>query len=252
MRGLFDNRIRRPDGRRIGFLVLSFVILMTAAARRAAPQAIDGADFQSWVDLTTTYHLNDRFRYNGDQGARKSLSDGDWSLIYIRPSVRYDVRSWVSLHGGVGLFYAFQDRGGNSFELRPWQGLKLYWPQPNGFLFTHYFRIDQRNTYSTQADEWDTVLRARYQLQTTSPVFVIANIENIYSLVSIEFFDDVSGPKKSGFVDRIRFIFGVGNHLGEDWRIEAHYVFQISKPGSGVGFETEDHILRVKLFHNFN
>ena len=112
------------------------VLLVLSALAMSVPAAqcrvADINDFQTWWDITTIYNFNDRWRYDGDQGTRGIVSNEEWTLIYVRPSVRYVSRSWISLHGGVGFFYTDQESIGYRFEIRPWAGAKFIGRAPAG------------------------------------------------------------------------------------------------------------------------
>jgi hypothetical protein len=57
------------------------------------------------------------------------------------------------------------------------------------------------------------------------------------------------------FVNRIRYDLGVGTKVSDAWRIQLHYVLQDGKEIEQVFqdlFESEEHILRLRLFYTFN
>ena len=57
------------------------------------------------------------------------------------------------------------------------------------------------------------------------------------------------------FVNRIRYDFGVGTKVSDAWRIQLHYVLQDGKEIEQVFqdlFDSEEHILRLRLFYTFN
>jgi len=79
-----------------------------------------GADYQSWSDITTIYSFADRWRYDGDQGIRwGEQNDSDWMLLYVRPSVRYRVKPWFTVHGGIRFFQTFIDDEEDTFGIAP-------------------------------------------------------------------------------------------------------------------------------------
>ncbi len=85
-------------------------------------------DFHTWSDLITIYNFSESFRYDGDYGIRGILTSDNWTLVYIRPSARYKIHSWLFLHGGAALFYNFFEDVENLPELRPYVGLRFLWP----------------------------------------------------------------------------------------------------------------------------
>ncbi|UCH85077.1 MAG: DUF2490 domain-containing protein [Candidatus Latescibacterota bacterium] len=232
--------------------VLMTMLVLVVMPGNAECRVADINDFQTWSDITTIYKFNDRWRYDGDQGGRGFASNEEWRILYFRPSVRYVARSWVSLHGGVGNFYTHRDSPGYQFEIRPWIGAKFMWPRPGGFVFSHYFRLEDRYSYSEFRDEWDSAFRARYQLAFKSPKFAIAGIEKFYTGAGFELFKDLSGAIFERFANRGRAAIAGGTHFGDAWRAELHYLYQSSGLFIPEGIRTDDHILRLRLFYVFN
>ena len=113
---------RLPD--RVVWLTLLALFIPGAAAA----QSREFSELHTWSDLATIYDFSDRFRYDGDYGLRGVISDPEWTLLYVRPSVRYRPRDWVTLHGGAGLFYNFLD-GDDLPGLRPWLGASVAPPR---------------------------------------------------------------------------------------------------------------------------
>jgi hypothetical protein len=218
----------------------------------ATCHAAEFNDFQTWWDISTIYKFNDRWQYAGDQGTRGFLSNEDWRAMYIRPAVRFTVRQWLSMYGGIGFSYTYQKFPGDRVEIRPWLGARFYWPRPGGFVFSHYFRLEDRFNYSQFRDVWDSAFRARYKLGLKTPTFDIAGAEGFYAVSSIELFKELSGALFERFANRGRIDVGPGKRFGESWRAELHYLYQSSGLFVQEGIQTDEHILRLRLFYVFN
>jgi hypothetical protein len=137
-------------------------------------EAVDESSDEFWGDITTIYDISDRWQYNGDYGYRTAFSDNTFHLGYLRPSVSYMTKHGVTLHGGVGLFKSIIANDADIFELRPWAGLRLVWPQIKGFRFSHYFRLEERLVWVRDQEKRSTsTLRGRYQLGLVSPTWNI-------------------------------------------------------------------------------
>jgi hypothetical protein len=206
-----------------------------------------GADFQTWSDIATIYRFAEGWRYDGDQGVRGVLSDSDFTLIYIRPSVCYRVRNGFTVHGGIRFFQTFFDNEEDTFEIGPWQGLRFIGPKFGDYPISHYFRVEERMTWETQGDRgFDFTVRARYQLGTRTPNYDILFNNGIYFLGSIEPFWNVERPM---FVNRIRYDAGVGTRLSDAWRVQLHYHLQQGRQSASSAFTAGEHILRLRLFY---
>jgi hypothetical protein len=217
----------------------------------AASQQIDRSEFETWIDVTTTKRVDDRWHYDGDQGFRTLIGEPHWWQLYVRPSVRYEVRPWFRARGGIGLFYSYLDTPSDLFELRPWLGMKFLWPKPAGFVFGHYFRLEERVFYTTGSGEWDTSLRARYQLALRTPSFDVGGATRFYALAYGEIFENTTGGIRDLFVNKTRIGGAIGKNVRRGSRVELDYMYQSTKGNAGEDFTLHEHILRIRLFHDF-
>ena len=225
----------------ISVILIIFISIPTLAS------STNGADFQTWSDIATIYRFAEGWRYDGDQGVRGVLSDSDFTLLYFRPSVRYRVKPWFTVHGGIRFFKTFNDDDEDTFEIGPWQGLRFIGPNPGGYAISHYFRLEQRMTWGTQGDnDFDFTLRARYQLGVRSPNYNIIFKNGIYLLGSIEPFVDVETPM---FVNRIRWDVGLGTRISDSLRVQLHYHLQQGRRSASSAFAADEHVLRLRLFY---
>lgn len=232
-------------------LILGVLAMMTAAS--AASQEPRFSEFHTWTDIATIYNFDNHFRYDGDYGLRGLLTDSNWTLLYLRPSVRYSKWSWTTLHGGAALFYNFFGDGADLPELRPWLGTRFVWPRLGGFAFSHYFRLELRAFYIKEDSKWDAVLRGRYQLAVKSPDFAIGNAAGFYGLASAEIFDDLTATVNETFGDRYRFNIGIGKKVTPALRAELNYLFHTFRVSDERGdFDFDDNVVRLRLFYSFN
>ena len=83
---------------------LLILILILIIPNRGTAQLGDFKEFHTWTDVATIYFFDPNLRYDGDYGLRGVLTDENWTLLYLRPSVRYSEWNWMQLHGGAALF----------------------------------------------------------------------------------------------------------------------------------------------------
>ena len=209
-----------------------------------------GAEYQTWSDITTIYRFADGWRYDGDQRVRWGEQNGnDFTLLYIRPSVRYRVNPWFTIHGGIRFFQTFIDDEEDTFEIGPWQGLRFVWPQIGSYAITHYLRFEERMTWQTEGEaDFDFTLRTRYQLGMRSPNYNIIFKNGIYLIGSIEAFIDIEDPI---LVNRLRYNVGTGTRISAAWRVQLHYLMHHDRQSAGAAFTATEHILRLRLFYTF-
>ena len=216
----------------------------------------ESADFQTWSDIATIYKFADRWRYDGDQGIRGLLSDSDFTQLYFRPSVRYRVKPWLTVHGGVRFFKTFFDDGDDTLEIGPWQGLRFVWPVLGSYAISHYLRLEERMVWQTEGErDSDFTVRGRYQLGVRSPNYDILVKNGIYLTGSVELFWNLENNISDNVVNRIRYDVGAGTKVSDAWRVELHYVLQDGRDIEDLFqdlFSSEEHILRLRLFYTFN
>ena len=94
-------------------------------------QETDNIDSQSWLDFRAYYVFNDQWTYDGDYGIRGILSGEDWQRIYINPSAVYILSSKTAIRGGIRFIYTNEITTSNTFEIRPWQGIRFICPELN-------------------------------------------------------------------------------------------------------------------------
>jgi hypothetical protein len=211
-------------------------------------QETDDTDFQTWLDYKIFYHLDNKIQFDGDAGIRGVLSQENWTQAFIRPSVIHQSKDWLQSHGGVGLWFTYDHSIENKFEIRPWQGVKIIWPNPKSLVFSHFIRLEERMTV---APSWDFTLRLRYKIALKSPDWHFKPLANrpFYGFAALELFGNIFGDTAERYVNRNRLTLGLGNHIAPKWRIELEYIRQGSRRGRSEGFRTAEHILRLRFKH---
>ena len=209
-------------------------------------------EFHTWTDVATIKNFSERFRYDGDYGIRGLLTDRNWTQVYLRPSVRYRAKPWVTLHGGAGLFYSFF-AGEDLPELRPWIGARFASRIPSGWVVTNYLRLEYRAFYLKSERDWDGDFRSRWQLQVTSPRFEIGSAREFYGLASIETFFAFDSDHDDTFGERFRFNLGMGKQFNDGLRAELDYLFhKVRLADEGGTLVFDDHVLRLRFFYTFD
>jgi hypothetical protein len=237
---------------------LALVMVLSASMATTSPmsamsQQFEFNEFHTWTDVATIYKFSDTFRYDGDYGIRGLLTDNDWTLIYLRPSVRYGARSWMKLHGGMALFYNFFKSLDDLPELRPWVGVRFVGPSLDGWVISNYLRLEYRAFYLKGEDQWDALLRGRWQIQVTTPRFSIGAAEQFFALASIEPFTGFGESINGILGERIRTNIGMGKKVTPALRVDLNYVFhKVRVSESGRDFDLDDHVLRLRFFYTVN
>ena len=157
---------------------------------------------QLWGDCFIFYELNPKFRIYGQVGYRNLLTDGLWQQFMIKSSMDYSINDTFVLHAGLLSSYTFSDPDYSILEIRPWQGLKVYWPEAGKFYFQHFLRLEER-TFSFEDDFRPFTTRIRFQTGFKVPLNNYDILEKtLYVYPYIEFLYEIN-PKENNLVSNI-------------------------------------------------
>ncbi len=208
-------------------------------------------NIQTWVDYTTNNWINKDWLYYGDYGIRGALSVDEWTQYVVNPAFLLRRDDKLTYHGGMNLFFTTNKSVSNTFEARPWQGVRYIWPRLDKLYFDHYFRLEERFVWQTEVSGFDFSLRGRYRLRLRTLDFLLPLIPTKFtSFVSVEIFMDLTDQIVENYIGRNRFTLGIGNHVMKDLLIELHYLLQKSRKDELSEFESVDHIFRLRFKHN--
>ena len=202
---------------------------------------------QIWLDYYQAYYFKEKVEFYGDASWRAIVPNFDWMMLTVRPGIRYHKNNWLDLRGGIGLFYTFQKDITNTFEIRPWQGVLIRWPQWHWLKLNHYVRLEERLSFTTEDWNASFVLRLRYKLSTRITVYRFKTYQNIFIPLYVEFFGNLGKNVDELFNNRTRICVGAGYKANQVWTAEFHFVFQRSQVGENDELKTSDHLFQFKV-----
>lgn len=211
--------------------------------------------YQTWLDYDHQYKKSGNWRFFSDYGFRWQSTAGldNWFRLHARPSVGYRPSALMDYRGGVGVFFTQNQYTANQFEIRPWQGVIIGWPNLNRFRFFNYFRLEER--ISTRIEQsTNFVLKFRYKIGVKIPLnnSVIA-VKTYYVHTSLELFLDLTSDNNEQNNDRTRFELGMGYRWTNKTTVKVLYTLQriFNNQNDGVdfseGFAQNDHVLRITV-----
>ena len=230
-----------------GLAVTICIFLSTASYAQSENERL--IDNQIWMDYYSYFYFKPNLQYYGDVGVRSVLQDWNWFMAYIRPSIRWKKHDLWELHGGIGFFKTFNVDTANTFEIRPWQGVRINWPGWKPVKFNHYFRVEQRMNFITDNWELEANLRFRYRFGTNILLLTINEESRLNLPAYFEFFLDVGQQISEQFSNRTRLGIGLAYRMNNKWTFEFHWVAQNSRTGSDQQFKTSDRLLQLKVRH---
>lgn len=204
---------------------------------------------QTWLFWQHHHSFTPRFKYFGDIGYRQELPYDKWIRTSFKPGAEWSAGNIVDLSGGMGFYYTVQEIIPNSFELRPWQGVKVHWPTLGRFSFDHYGRLEQRFNHSADpVEQWSSVLRGRYRLNVIFPINHSGIIDNTFFMrLNAEIYWNMGSSIEERFVNKNRYAMCLGYRFNLNWRLELYYMAEQSQAFSQEGFNVNSHIFQVSL-----
>ena len=120
---------------------------------------------QLWADFNPSWLASDKIDLFGDVGLRSEIENDGWWRLVVRPGVGMPANRF-RITAGIGNFFTFNRIIANRWELRPFQGISVVWPNRR-LAFDHYLRLEERFDFNTK--NWNSIksLRGRYRLRAT-------------------------------------------------------------------------------------
>lgn len=212
--------------------------------------------FQLWLDYDHQNKLNTNWKMFTDYGFRVQFDK--WVRFHARTAAIYKPSTLLDYRAGLGLFYLNYRVSENVMEVRPWQGLKVAWPNWNRFRFTQYARLEERMVFDLESPENDFKLKFRYKLAINFPINNnTISVGTFYIPASAEVFVDLFFQDSEFNNDRLRFELGLGYRWKKDNYVKVLYTLQElyfdeeSSFNLGEGFHQIDHVVRITVSQKF-
>jgi len=140
------------------------------------------------------------------------------------PNVIYRVRPWLQGWGGLIVNWKDNEASGNTRELRPFAGVKVFLPNSTHIHLYELTRLEWRRITNTENDTITREWRLRTRPGVEFPLSTSAwQPGTFYGLANGEVFVEHS------FVDALRFMFGTGYIKTDRVGIEFNYVVELSR-----------------------
>jgi hypothetical protein len=214
----------------------------------------DDVTTQLWLDYNPRKILNTKSSLYASTGIRTGFTD-DQYRFYTRPTYRYDItrlnqrtdryRTW-QLIAGMGLFYNWNPYVTDVLEIRPFQGLKVRFPNFDRVHLTHYFRLEERIEIGFGPADAKFSMRGRYKIGTDLYLPGKLLFRGIYLPVYAEFFFNFASGAQ--FNDVMRFTPGLGYEPNSNWKFQFELSYHRSRPTSSDKFQTNDIVFRFRVY----
>jgi hypothetical protein len=221
---------------------------MMGGVMRASHGRCNEVDYQTWIDYNPKWKSGERLSYYGDAGVRRNYEDPRWWRYVLRANVGYDLGSWF-VTGGIGNFYT--DFAGvlHVYELRPWQGARVYWPA-SGLRLSHLLRLEERFFFDTDDGNSIFRFRFRYQFGTTVEWTGAGSDRGWNSPFSIEAFFMFDDNAEDRFGEEARITVGAARRFNPKLRVELDLLWQSTARLTDF-YSDRELSLRLRLFQVF-
>ena len=227
-------------------ITLFIVILLSYNPVRLTAQDGTATTFRMWYDLFFIHTLNSNFKYVIHTNY-KHQSDGSWRQLMIRPVIIYTMRDELFLQGGVS-FFVSEEGGKNVYEIRPWQGVNLFFPRIGSIYLNNFLRLEERFFLFDHDEENSVSIRARYALTTVIPLNKKQVIDHtVYLWPYVEAFIPIYERGLNPNVERFRFSFGLGYRFNKHIKTEFVYMHEKLKVELDNSFIENQNTMRIIL-----
>lgn len=201
---------------------------------------------QIWIDLIPHFMLGENLEFYGDGSIRLTPLDKRTTLM-IRPSMRWQFNPYVALHGGIGVFYNDFKEDPNNLEIRPWQAVRIGYPDFWRLKFKHYIRIEQR-LFLREGSDNEFLHRLRYQIKAKLPINKPYVAEKTWYIpFAYEWLGSASEGLDNLWASQSRAMVGVGYVLSKKWIFEFEYMHWWSRDIPSLPYSSSDRIFRLKF-----
>lgn len=233
--------------------VCAAAIALLLLAGPAYGQGEQPTNKQIWIDYNPTWPLNKRLIFDLQISQRIALTDPRFWQLNTRSTLTFKPRKWVDLTCGLWLIYTDQTTSLDTFETRPYVGLRLNWTTWRGIKLNNYFRVELRIQFELGADNTQISNQFRDRIQALIPINKRDLSENgvWYAIADVEWFWNSNQELQERFQSRRRYRLGVGWKKSDAWSFQFIYTLQQARDTIGAPFSTTDHIFRFRSIQTF-
>jgi len=211
---------------------------------------------QIWLDYNVSYTISEKVNVYGEIGAR-TIFPNEWNRYVIRPSISYKLPKRflpnlyhnLKLYAGAGFFFTNNLTESNRLEIRPFQGIKVTWPDRPKINISHYVRLEER--FDIETANWDNTFGLRLRYQAEMVLFLkgewLSFNDGVYLPIGLELFWNLIGGKQ--FNDVVRITPGIGYEFSPSWKGELQIGYSYTRQTVEDVIGTNDIVFRIRVYH---
>ena len=229
------------------FRIIFFITIGFTFPPKGYAQDTDSTYTSLWTDFFFVYTANNNFRILAHTNYKFETTKDGWKQIMVRPAIIYTPTDELFVQAGITFFYTVEN-GSKFYEIRPWQGVNIFFPRIRNVYINNFLRLEERFAFSAIDEENFSQLRGRYALMTFLPLNHNDMINNtLYLWPYIELFAVFAQKGVDPYLSRYRFSMGLGYRFTDHIRTELVYMYEKSRTEWDVTYNGIDLVIRIVL-----
>jgi hypothetical protein len=231
--------------RAVPALVVVLLLLWAGVAARLSLRADDDVGNEYRLSLFPYYPIKGRLTGFSDLEYRVNPEEDYQAYQVLWPGLTFTVKPWIQFSGGLISRYTDHEQSADTFELRPFGGVKFSLPNPARWNIYNYTRYEFRDFQDRDTHDWTGTHRARSRFGVE---FALTSREKAwtpktwYGLADVEPFYRFDTEQ----VDPVRVRGGLGYVLNDHLRLELIYYAQFTRPAHG-SLQFTENIFRLNI-----
>jgi len=186
---------------------------------------------QTWIEYRPTYKFNDAFKLGMRTSYRTNYEDPHWHTWEIRFMPEYKLTKHLNVLASAQYLQTRQTHFLTTREIRMAVGARLFFVPGKRFESGLFGRIEFRNQYKFELDEWAYTTRYRLRAFASMPItkHSMKDLHVIYGTFFAEIFYQDDQEVQERFASRGWIRAGLGYRINHNLQFELQYNWQESK-----------------------
>ncbi|WP_075591336.1 DUF2490 domain-containing protein [Labilibacter marinus] len=212
---------------------------------------------QIWFDLNVSTPLSESINFYAKIGA-KTVSPKVWNKLYLSSEISYNLQHLIfknfehkeTVYGGVDFYFIDFIDSENAYEISPYQGYSLYWPNNKKLTLKHNLEFAERLQWIKNIDKYSFGIKASYELDLSYKIFREPKqfVNGFYIGMSAKFWWNLIAANI--YNDIIRITPKVGYQFSPKWKISLFTGYNYTRNFSTTNFHSDNIIYRFRIYYN--
>ncbi|MEQ1586453.1 MAG: DUF2490 domain-containing protein [Cyclobacteriaceae bacterium] len=246
---LKDHNSRLGDNDQLTRVALLFLFLLSYQSLRA-----QNSTTQIWGEYLLTQPLRRSYKVEGRVAYRHDLDRQVWSQWEFRVMPEKKLNKHFDVLATLQYLATEQAASFTTREIREGLGTRIHFTPGSRIDTRLLLRVEQRNVYKVNAENWDHTSRGRIRAEAQGPINqkTMSGNHVWYALADVEAFLFVDANMDERFANRLRARAGMGYKLSHQWQFEIIYMWQESKNTLADDYENQQSIIRLRVRQTLN